>query len=107
MPEIHTNNVVSVKPSLAATMLDVLLDADQPTMIWGAPGIGKSQIVHQAAARRAMTLIDVRLSLLSDVDLRGIPYTAEGRTEWAPPAFLPKSNGATILFFDEMNRALV
>ncbi len=104
--DIQTNHVVTVKPSLAAAMLDVLLDADQPTMIWGAPGIGKSQLTHQLAARRGMTLIDVRLSLLSDVDLRGIPYLKDGRTAWAPPAFLPQQNGGTILFFDEMNRAL-
>jgi len=106
MPDIQTNHVVTVKPSLATRMLDVLLDADQPTMIWGAPGIGKSQLVKQIADRRGMKLIDVRLSLLSDVDLRGIPYTNNGRTEWAPPAFLPRTNGDTILFFDEMNRAM-
>jgi MoxR-like ATPase len=42
-------------------------------MIWGAPGIGKSSIVAQAAAAAQMDVIDVRLSQLAPTDLRGLP----------------------------------
>lgn len=107
MPDIPTNNITSVKPSLATKMLDICLDADQPVVLWGAPGVGKSQLTKQSAVRRTMGLIDVRLALLSDVDLRGIPHTDDGWTVWAPPGFLPRANVPTILFFDEMNRAAV
>lgn len=75
----------------------------QPLFIWGAPGIGKSDNVRQAAADMGVSLIDMRLSLLTEVDLRGIPSpTADGTTAWLPPAFLPRE-GNGILFLDEMN----
>ena len=38
------------------------------------------------------TCLDVRALLLDPVDLRGIPWRdADGRTRWAPPAFLPRA----------------
>ena len=38
------------------------------------------------------------------VDLRGLPYVAEGRSKWAVPEFLPPE-GAGIPFLDELNAA--
>ena len=50
-------------------------------------------------------VIDVRLSQLSDVDLRGVPSIQRGRTIWNSPAFLPVV-GPVIMFWDELNRGL-
>jgi hypothetical protein len=74
------------------------------TMIWGAPGIGKSSIVSQLATEHQLQFIDVRLSQLAPTDLRGLPVAEDGRSKWFPPEFLPQS-GVGILFLDEINMA--
>jgi ATPase family associated with various cellular activities (AAA) len=74
------------------------------TMIWGAPGIGKSSIVNQLAAEHDLEFLDIRLSQLAPTDLRGLPVASEGLSKWFPPEFLPQ-DGKGILFLDEINMA--
>ena len=74
------------------------------TMIWGAPGIGKSSIVAQLATTHQLKFIDVRLSQLAPTDLRGLPVAEKGVSKWFPPEFLPQQ-GRGILFLDEINMA--
>lgn len=74
------------------------------TMIWGAPGIGKSSIVAQTAEAYKMEMIDLRLSQLAPTDLRGLPVADNGVSRWFPPEFLPRE-GKGILFLDELNLA--
>lgn len=74
------------------------------TMIWGAPGIGKSSIVNLVAKERDLDFIDVRLSQLAPTDLRGLPVAEDGISKWYPPEFLPRA-GKGILFLDELNMA--
>lgn len=74
------------------------------TMIWGAPGIGKSSIVAQVAQEHDIDFVDVRLSQLAPTDLRGLPVAEDGISKWYPPEFLPR-NGKGILFLDEINMA--
>ncbi|MEE8342685.1 MAG: MoxR family ATPase [Gammaproteobacteria bacterium] len=79
-----------------------------PVMVWGPPGIGKSQIVAQVAARHGMLVIDIRLSQMEPSDLRGIPFRVDEHVEWAIPAMLPdaKRHGPNgILFLDEITSA--
>jgi len=83
----------SLRPSELAEVLATLVQARQPTMLWGGPGSGKSQVSNQTADRLAYTYLDIRGPLLDPVDLRGIPWRDEdGRTRWAPPAFLPPTD---------------
>ena len=74
------------------------------TMIWGAPGIGKSSIVAEVARESDLNFVDVRLSQLAPTDLRGLPVAKDGISQWYPPDFLPKE-GKGILFMDELNMA--
>ncbi|BAY21639.1 hypothetical protein NIES2100_13950 [Calothrix sp. NIES-2100] len=74
------------------------------TMIWGAPGIGKSSIVAQIARKHQIDFVDVRLSQLAPTDLRGLPVAENGISKWYPPEFLP-CEGKGILFLDELNMA--
>jgi hypothetical protein len=74
------------------------------TMIWGAPGIGKSSIVDQISRENEMDFVDVRLSQLAPTDLRGLPVAENGISKWFPPEFLPRT-GKGILFLDELNMA--
>ena len=80
----------TLRPSELAETLAVLVQSRQPCMVWGGPGCGKSQVANQTANRLGYEYLDVRGPLLDPVDLRGIPWRDDdGRTRWAPPAFLP------------------
>ena len=79
-----------------------------PVMLWGPPGVGKSQMVGQVAAKHAAPVIDIRLSQMEPSDLRGIPFRAGDTVEWAVPAMLPDAarHGARgVLFLDEITSA--
>ncbi|MBI1396356.1 MAG: AAA domain-containing protein [Betaproteobacteria bacterium] len=79
-----------------------------PVMLWGPPGVGKSDIVRDLAAAAGVGLVDLRLSQLEPTDLRGIPFR-EGRVvEWSVPTMLPEATRhgeRGILFLDEINAA--
>lgn len=75
-----------------------------PLMLWGPPGVGKSQIVAQAAHDLGVTLNDVRLSTMDAVDLRGLPVPAGDVTRWLAPNWLP-TGGDGVLFLDELPAA--
>ncbi|MCU7843309.1 MAG: MoxR family ATPase [Candidatus Thiodiazotropha sp. (ex Monitilora ramsayi)] len=79
---------------------NILLSA----MVWGAPGIGKSSIVHQVADAHSLDCIDLRLSQLAPTDLRGLPVPRDDKAVWLSPEFLPRE-GKGILFLDEINMA--
>jgi len=79
-----------------------------PVMLWGPPGVGKSQMVAQIAARHSAPVIDIRLSQMEPSDLRGIPFRDGNQVEWAVPAMLPNAQRhgpAGILFLDEITSA--
>jgi MoxR-like ATPase len=93
-------------PAELKTYLDRLIGQNLQisTMIWGAPGIGKSSIVARVAKERDLDFVDVRLSQLAPTDLRGLPVAVDGISKWYPPEFLPRA-GKGILFLDELNMA--
>ncbi len=79
-----------------------------PVMLWGPPGVGKSQMIAQVAAKHAVNIIDIRLSQMEPTDLRGIPFRVDEMVEWAVPAMLPdaKRHGEHgVLFLDEITSA--
>ena len=102
-----------MRPAQLSTILDrEFISAAEghhtPVMLWGPPGVGKSQMVAQIAARHGAPVIDIRLSQMEPSDLRGIPFRTDGRVEWAVPALLPDTerHGPTgILFLDEITSA--
>ena len=85
-------------------------------MLWGAPGVGKSQGVRQLAAQieektgRSVHVTDVRLLLFNPVDLRGIPTANSDRTlaVWLRPKIFQmdaRDDVVNILFLDEISAA--
>jgi len=97
-------------PSISTTELynsiDMLLETDTPLFIHGSPGIGKSYIVADIAEKKSLKLVDVRLSQMDPVDLRGVPSIKDDQTVWMPPVFFPKDmDSEGILFLDELNSA--
>ena len=99
-----------MKPSQAAAALELYIRADQPVFFHGSPGSGKSAVVKQVAEKLGRPVIDLRLSQLESVDLRGIPYreVQENITRWAANSQLPsieRHGESGVLFLDEMNSA--
>ena len=99
-----------ITPSISTTELyrhiETLIETDTPLFIHGSPGIGKSYIVADIAKSKELELVDIRLSQLDPVDLRGIPSIKEDQTVWMPPVFFPKDpDSEGILFLDELNSA--
>jgi len=79
-----------------------------PVMLWGPPGVGKSDMIRQTGERHAAPVIDIRLSQMEPSDLRGIPFRNGEFVEWAAPAILPNAErhgDEGILFLDEITSA--
>lgn len=85
-------------------------------MLWGAPGVGKSQGVRQIAEAiesstgKNVHITDVRLLLFNPVDLRGIPTANAEKTLaiWLKPQIFQmddSENIINILFLDEISAA--
>lgn len=85
-------------------------------MLWGPPGVGKSQGVRQIANEisektgKRVSVTDVRLLLFNPVDLRGIPTANEDRTlaVWLKPKIFQMDPGRDVinfLFLDEISAA--
>lgn len=90
--------------------LSIAFKKKRPVMIWGPPGIGKSEIISQIAQETNRPVVDMRLLLMDPTDLRGIPfYNKEtSKMEWAPPGELPLEGTGledAVLFFDELTAA--
>ena len=103
-----------MRPAHLSTVLDTeFLSTNEgmhtPVMLWGAPGVGKSEIVARIGERHSVPVIDIRLSQMEPSDLRGIPFRVGEQVEWAVPAMLPDSKRhgeAGILFLDEITSAV-
>lgn len=85
-------------------------------MLWGAPGVGKSQAVRQLAKEierrtgKKSNVVDVRLLLMNPVDLRGIPTANADKTlaVWLKPHIFQMNESSAyvnILFLDEISAA--
>jgi hypothetical protein len=102
----------TVSPNRAKASLRHAMLKMRPIFLWGPPGIGKSDIVHQIGASLDALVIDIRLSLWEPTDIKGIPYfdSNVSKMVWAPPVELPDAimaaeNKRIVLFLDEMNSA--
>lgn len=99
-----------MRPSEIIPTAKLLIRAKQPFMLHGSPGSGKSQVIRQIAQDLEYNMIDLRLSQLDPVDLRGLPYAdmTGNLTRWLIASFLPNTerHGTHgILFLDELPSA--
>lgn len=101
----------AVRPREAKLLIQRCMKVGRPVFLWGAPGIGKSDLIAQIGADEKRPVIDIRLLLCDPTDIKGIPYfdSNEGTMKWAPSNELPKEGDLkfanAILFLDEMNSA--
>lgn len=98
---INNNKPVTVFPSV---------------MLWGQPGVGKSQAIRQIAklieeqTHKRVDVTDVRLLLFNPIDLRGIPVADAHRrlAVWLRPKIFDMDrddNVINILLLDEISAA--
>jgi len=104
----------SIKPSLLKQEIQANRQVGINTMIWGGPGIGKSEIPFQIAETSGIKLLDFRANLFDPVDVRGIPYLAKMKeslkhfTRWAVPDVFPiveRDGEEGIFLIDELPTA--
>ena len=118
VPALSAGGVVEQLAGLytAAVSNGVDFRAVPPVMLWGPPGIGKSQGVRELAARlqentgRIVKITDVRLLLYNPIDLRGIPTANKDKTlaVWLKPKVFQMDESRdviNILFLDEITAA--
>lgn len=90
-------------------MLLKILQTSIVPFLWGPPGVGKSSVVRDICKEQNWKMVDLRLSLLNPVDLRGLPVINKETREvdWFPPKFLPRYDDSEVgvLFLDEINLA--
>ncbi len=100
-------SVAAAKAALIAQFADPVLRR-RASMLWGTRGVGKSSIVHQVAEQCGVPLVDLRLTTIEPVDIRGAIYADDdqGKTVWFPPEFLPTPDQPQgVLFLDELTAA--
>ena len=104
----------SIKSSLLKQEIRANRQSGLNTMIWGGPGIGKSEIPAQIAEESAVKLLDFSANLFAPVDVRGIPYLAKMKetvkhfTRWAVPDVFPivdRDGEEGIFLIDELPTA--
>ncbi len=118
VPELSVDGLVDYLSAAYVTLLKrgAPLKSFPAVMLWGPPGVGKSQAVKQVARAievctdKRVHVTDVRLILFNPIDLRGIPVANEERTlaVWLKPKIFEMDGGedvVNILFMDEISAA--
>lgn len=118
LPKMSTGEVVNQLTTLYCKTIfeNRPLSAVPSVMLWGPPGVGKSQAVHAMARRieeqtgRTTVVKDVRLLLFNPIDLRGIPTANKDKTLaiWLKPKIFELDESdekVNIIFMDEITAA--
>ena len=118
MPTVTIETVVNKLSFVYSKAINsgIPLEKIPSVMLWGPPGVGKSQGIRQigkeieTATKKKVNIIDVRLLLFNPIDLRGIPTANADKTlaVWLKPQIFNMSESSdivNILFLDEISAA--
>lgn len=125
-PEVGTDSLkaqmdFAVTPSGLLSSLEHLLSSrdsrENPkeqaaVMVWGAMGIGKTDVVRSVGKLWGMRIVALHLPQFDPTDLKGIPVKMDGdKVVWVPSSYLPqfktvevgKSESEQVIDFDWPN----
>ena len=118
IPTMNINKIVHELSSVYSSIINqnLPLKTVPSVMLWGPPGVGKSQAIKQIAQEieestgKSVVVTDVRLLLLNPIDLRGIPTSNADKTlaVWLKPQIFQMDDSdevVNILFLDEISAA--
>ncbi len=118
IPSMNVNRIIDTLSDAYSTIINEgqMLKLLPSVMLWGPPGVGKSQAIRQLAKRitsqtgKETYLTDVRLLLFNPIDLRGIPTANADKTlaVWLKPQIFQMNDSSdvvNILFLDEISAA--
>jgi hypothetical protein len=118
IPEMNIGKIVTSLADMYCAVIEKSLPMKTvpSVMLWGAPGVGKSQAVRQLASEieaktgKRAVVIDVRLLLFNPIDLRGIPVANAEKTlaVWLKPQIFRMDDSddvVNLLFLDELSAA--
>jgi len=118
IPQLSINDVVSKLSKSYCEVINKGLSVKllPSVMIWGPPGVGKSQAIRQIKNEieyntgKKVNITDVRLLLFNPIDLRGIPTANADKTlaVWLKPQIFQMDDSlkvVNILFLDEISAA--
>lgn len=91
--------------------LQIALEANQPVLITGAPGVGKTAVMRALARQRGWPIETIIASICEPSDLGGLPVIDNGGVRRVPPRWATnlaeqcKDGKPGIMFFDELSTA--
>jgi MoxR-like ATPase len=90
------------------TLLSATIANQVPVLITGAPGIGKSDIVAQAAVAAGASMILSHPAVADPTDAKGLPWVVDGKATFLPFGELHQALTATtrtVWFLDDLGQA--
>lgn len=99
-----------MRPRDVSELLAATIEAKLPALLTGAPGVGKSDLVAQAAERAGANLIISHPVVADPTDAKGLPWIASNKKE---ATFLPfgelaealRADKPTVWFLDDLGQA--
>jgi MoxR-like ATPase len=101
----NSSDIQVVSLRQAAEHVRLAIELQDPLMLWGLMGIGKSAIVRQIAKESGRPFVDIRLSTLDPTEFSGIPYfdaCAKVLKRAVSDLFPSDSNSDAIILIDEL-----
>jgi MoxR-like ATPase len=100
--------MMTIQPRQLPDVLRLSREMKKPLMIWGAPGIGKTQQVAGYCATENFDFYPVLLTTKTPADIGGLPaldHEAKTTVFYRPEFFPADQKRNSVLFFDELSSA--
>jgi len=105
-----TTTTTQMRPAQLAALLARTIPARLPVLVTGAPGVGKSDVIAQAANQSGARLIVSHPVTSDPTDYKGLPFPAADKTRadflpFGDLAELVDADVPTVFFLDDLGQA--